>query len=451
MSLLEVFGIAFESEGADEVKEDIKDLEKSTQQLLKTFASGAAYMMVFKSLVSRALNFSQEGEQLSLLADKAGVSTEAIERMGIALRNYGGSASSASSTLAKLNSMMQDAKFGKKNGLTNAALTYGLNLGANSPEQMLMNIAKRMETLGTSAQNDLGKKLGLDPATLALVKKGVAGVREELQKAESLRIFNEQDIKRSQILQREYREWQQRLDQIASIIARWVTPAVTRLFHIANVFLEYLNRHQNIIKYGFLSIITLVGILGAAFSPVITAVVAVGAAIGLLIDDFIAFKEGGKSLIDWENGLWKVVAVLTVIAGIVAVINGSWIAIAGVIAGLAYLFAKAGEALEKWILKGIEKIMGFDWSKLNPLNWFKDKEGKDPAQEGANYLEGTNTPLNETSSQTISNANTNNSTKTDVRIDKVEIQTQARDGQGVANAMNNYASGITAEYATGAY
>ena len=176
-------------------------------------------------------------------------------------------------------------------------------------------------------------------------------------------------------------------------------------------------------------------------------------------------------------------AVLTVIAGIVWLINGGWIACLALIVGLGYLFAKAGEALEDAFLKAIEFIMNIDWSAVGDSikeafknaieavkewfgdlwEWIKEKfsgiwsaiksvfgSGDNSATIGAEYVNNADkSPLNGTSAAQMYIENTNNSKTNQVKIDKVVVETQARDGQGVANALGNWTSGAASAYGTG--
>ena len=58
------------------------------------------------------------------------------------------------------------------------------------------------------------------------------------------------------------------------------------------------------------------------------ALLALGVAIAALVDDFLTWKEGGESLIDWGSGFGEVMAVLTVaIAGFLSYIVASKVAI----------------------------------------------------------------------------------------------------------------------------
>ena len=252
MSVETVFGFLFQSKGASETKRSLADINKemdelkkrngqltkeelkryealkkeakatdqlkeSTGDLAKKVMSCAVAYMGFKKILSEIGNFAKGGEDLYLLSKQAGVSAESLERYGIALKNYGGSMSSASATLAHLQNQLTDLRFGGGGALKDAAIRYGISVqGANglaTPEEMLFNIAKRMEGLSETQQLDLGKKLGLDNATITMLQNGVKGLNEELSKASQYTLYNKQDIETS-------RKYQQSLRDLSNAIPK---------------------------------------------------------------------------------------------------------------------------------------------------------------------------------------------------------------------------------------
>lgn len=197
MSVASVFSFLFETQGAkkvagelagltkaeketkgaaDKLGESNDNLVKKNAQLAKSVTGLISTYFGFKKILSEVFQFAGGGEDLLLMANNAGVGAEQLERYGIALKNYGGGLSSAASTLSNLNQQMQDLRFGKGGAIQEAAIRYGISVhgknGLATGEEMLYNIARRMESLGHAEQLDLGRKLGLDPSTIALLQGG---------------------------------------------------------------------------------------------------------------------------------------------------------------------------------------------------------------------------------------------------------------------------------------
>lgn len=288
------------SENTKNVADNLGKEDDKLKRLTTSTIKFLGQYFAIKKTFSAVMGFAKEGEELARMADLSGMSAQGIERLGIALKNYGGSASSASATLSKLNQQMQDLRFGKGGKLGQVAIRYGLNLNASTPEQMLLNIAKRMEGLGATQQVAMGRMIGLDNATLLLVQQGVEGVRKELEKASELSVYSEEDVKNSQKMNREYREMQERLKILSSITARSLMPLFETLFDRVSNLAKALAKYPNLLKVigslGFLAFAKWTGFL----SPALIVIGLLVAGIGLLIDDLTTFLNGGESFIDWK-------------------------------------------------------------------------------------------------------------------------------------------------------
>lgn len=300
------------------VAKEAENASKKVKLLAQNAVGFLGQYIALKKTLSAVMGFAAEGEELARMAQLSGISAESIERLGIALKNYGGSASSASSALGKLNKQMEELKVGKNNKLSQAAIQYGLNVNASSPEQMMMNIAKRMEGLKPLQQVNLGRMLGLDNSMIMLLQQGVAGVQQELAKSGKLTVFSKEDIENTQRMQRAYREFQQRFEQIKATITSSLVPVLQVVFERLAKIAEYLKEHPTLIKtIGSVATAVLTG-LAMMFAPITTILAGVAGFFALLIDDWVAFKEGGESALSavWEaieyvcEGLGKILGFL---------------------------------------------------------------------------------------------------------------------------------------------
>ena len=502
MSIVNVFGFLFESEGADKVKEDFDDINKKTKQLTQAVAKLITTYASFKKVISGVTAFAQTGEDIALMAQRAGVGAETIQKYGAALKNYGGGMSSAASTLSKLNSQLQDLKFGKGGAMQNVAMRYGISVygknGIAAAEEMLVNIARRMEGLNTQAQLDLGKKLGLDPATLALVQGGVANLNKELEKASNLTVYSDEDLKRSREFQRLLREMRAYLEKIGAIISRTLLPPMTWIAEKLSKIFELISRHKGFVL-GFFG--TLAGIMGviaastiatyAPFLALVAAITAVGAAIGLLIDDFITWREGGESMIGWMakpveafNKLhWAIKLVATALAMLVLPFAG--------FAGLLIFLYMAANTLAEMVTSFVLWLMNVDWSNIgesiknafmgtidaikewgdtiksiigDAWDWITDKIagfflwffekweslkgvlkslkfwGKDTEVE-ENINIGKEAMAQTANTLPLMGATTNSNANNSVSINEVNIKTEATDSEGISKSIVDTLSG----------
>lgn len=455
MSVASVFSFLFETQGAKKVAGELKGLteaEKQTKkgaddlgdsndnlvkknmQLAKSVTGLISTYMGFKKILSEVFQFASGGEDLLLMANSAGVGAEQLERYGIALKNYGGGLSSAASTLSNLNQQMQDLRFGKGGAIQEAALRYGISVhgknGLATGEEMLYNIARRMESLGHAEQLDLGRKLGLDPSTIALLQGGVENLTKELEKASKYSIYTPEDIENSRKFQMALRELKQSLQQVWATVSRALLPVITKIMNVVSKFFQFLSDHKGFVL-GFLAAISVaLGIIAiksiiatAPFWLMVLAIAAIGAAIGLLVDDFMTFLEGGESvigdLIDAFTDFWEFLVGLGKAIG--NFFKGIWDSI---IAGITGVF--------DWILEKWNKI-----KKWIPFIGSKNTDEQKIVQEGKFAIESTQTPLSTSPNMSYINGGNNNS----VKIDSVIVNTQATDASGIAGDIGDELSG----------
>lgn len=456
MSIANVFAFIFETQGAKKVVSELKGLEQAEKQseqsakklgdaedklknknteLAKSVSGLISTYFGFKKILSEVMGFAKGGEDLTLLANSAGVGAEQLERYGIALQNYGGGLSSAASTLSALNQQMQDIKFGKGGAIQEAAIRYGISIegknGLATGEEMLYNIAKRMQSLGKQEQLDLGRKIGLDPATIALLQTGVAGLTAELERASQFTLYRPEDIENSRKFQMALREFRNSLEKVWATASRALLPVLTAIMNGVSKFFQYLADHKGFVL-GFLAAISVaLGIIAiksiiatAPFWLMVAAIAAVGVAIGLLVDDFVTFMEGGDSCIGWVadrfadfflwlfemgdkiadffKGMWQ---------GIADVFTGIWDGMVAKITGVFNWIVEKWRAIKKWI-----PFMGDDEADI--------------AITGQDALNSTSTPLTTMSTSNITNGGNNS-----VRIDTVNVNTQATDAQGISQGI----------------
>ena len=478
MSIDAVFGFLFQSTGAKETKKSLSDINKemkaleerngsltkeelkqyealkkqkqatdqlkqSNNDLAKSVAGMISSYVGFKKILSEITGFAKGGEDLALMAQQAGVSAEMLEKYGIALQNYGGSLSSASATLSSLGQQLNDLKFGKGGAIQEAAIRYGISVsgsngGIATPEEMLFNIAKRMESLGTQQQLDLGKNLGLDPATLSMVQGGVKGLREELEKASKLTIYSKEDIETSRKFQQSLRSLTQAIDKVWAVVGRALLPVLTSVADVVTKIFNYLAEHKGFVL-GFLSAIAVaLGIIAvqsiiatAPFWLMVLAIAAVGAAIGLLVDDFVTFWEGGDSCIGWIidrfADLW--LAIFELGDKIGAFFKKVWQGVADTFTGIWDGIVARITAAFDWI---VEK-----WRKVKSWIPFMGDDEANIVETGHAALESTNNPLSTMSTSNF-NTSTNNSS---VKIDQVVVNTRATDARGIASSIGGELDG----------
>lgn len=424
MSLLETFFLKFQSDGLKEISAETEGTTQKADKMGNSFVSmsnkvlkALAPVAGLTALLNRSLAFASLGEEMSFLAQNTGMAVEKFQALAIAAENYGGTAEGIAGSMQGLNANLNNMRLGKGGGgVEDAAITYGINLyGANglaTADELLMNVAKRFESLNQTQQIDLGQRLGLDEGTIRLLQTGVANVQAELERGRKYSLFSAEDVENSRKFERTMRDIKLGLAQIFGVVARSLLPAFTWVGDKVSRFIDLINGNASFIKGFFLALSAILTVLaiksGLAFLPFIGAIAlitAVSAAIGLLIDDIVNFWQGNESLLG------------TFIEAVKNVFTALW------------NFLKEGfNSVLEW-LKGtkVGKLFGLSEEKENP-------EQANMA-EAKRKLELTQTPWASVPQGSVSTsyANTNQS----VRVDNVTINTRATDARGIADSFSN--------------
>ncbi len=424
MSLLETFFLKFQSDGLKEISAETEGTTQKADKMGNSFVSmsnkvlkALAPVAGLTALLNRSLAFASLGEEMSFLAQNTGMAVEKFQALAIAAENYGGTAEGIAGSMQGLNANLNNMRLGKGGGgVEDAAITYGINLygknGLATADELLMNVAKRFESLNQTQQIDLGQRLGLDEGTIRLLQTGVANVQAELERGRKYSLFSAEDVENSRKFERTMRDIKLGLAQIFGVVARSLLPAFTWVGDKVSRFIDLINGNASFIKGFFLALSAILTVLavksGLAFLPFIGAIAlitAVSAAIGLLIDDIVNFWQGNESLLG------------TFIEAVKAYFTALWD------------FLKEGfNSVLEW-LKGtkVGKLFGLSGEKENP-------EQANMA-EAKRKLEMTQTPWASVpqSSVSTSYANTNQS----MRVDNVTINTRATDARGIADSFSN--------------
>lgn len=423
MSLLETFFLKFQSDGLKEISAETEGTTKKADKMGNSFVEAGnriiktlAPIVGLAALINRTMNFASSAEEMSFLAQNTGMAVEKFQALAIAAENYGGSAEGIAGSMQGLNTNLNNMRFGKGGGgVEEAAITYGINLygenGLATADELLMNVAKRFESLNSMQQIDLGQRLGLDEGTIRLLQTGVANVQAEFERGRKYSLFSAEDVENSRKFERTMRDIKLGLAQIFGVVARSLLPAFTWVGDKVSRFIDLINGNASFIKGFFLALSAILTVLavksGLAFLPFIGAIAlitAVSAAIGLLIDDIVNFWQGNESLLG------------TFIEAVKNVFTALWD------------FLKEGfNSVLEW-LKGtkVGKLFGLSEEKENP-------EQANMA-EAKRKLELTKTPWASVPQGSVSTSYAN--TSQSVRVDNVTINTMATDAQGIADSFS---------------
>lgn len=475
----------------DNAKEKVKQFSDSVKtmkgqsefqllQVKKNFISltkTVGLLAVTGIALKKSLDFYKQGEQLEFLAQKTGVATDKLQLLANVAKKYGGTTEGTAASLEGLNSTEGRQK----------AAQVGITV-SDDAEQTLNNIARKMETLRTTAQKlELASTLGLDEATTRMVLEGTTKLNEQLKQAKKYQLFTPEDIQRM----REYRQIESDIrlgiENIFGSIWRMLLPAITAVAKAVKKVTDWFVEHEGAAKLiatfvaivaGIGAVVSIIQILNAAIglvmaNPVILVILAIAAAIAFLIgviNDLIVFMQGGDSVIEKLFNKWGLDTELfrKDLENLVETAKNyftQWMEGCRLIGESISTLVQKAKALWEMIPEPLRKILagGFKlatmgtplggvWAGQAFLSRYKKNETNavpngaisnyNQTQAINNNSNANTQSINQNTTSNVRSLNNSRSTNKNVNIQKVEINTQSTDGKGIYNQFLDAASGL---------
>ena len=297
---------------------DTKDVEKGIQSTVDTVKGGlkellvGAVMPAVGALASGALvqQFTDEITQVDRLSKSLGVNIEQLQAWQGAAQNAGVQADEIGEIFADLNDWMIDAAV-NGSGALNEFIEKGLlpsvtdaNGAMKTTEQYAMDLADAFAAMDKQSATGIGRQIGISNAGMvAFLQQGSASISAQMQQVKQLGVYTEQDAKAAQEFAAASRDLFRALKMMLLPVYRMLAPILTTFAEI----MQEMTKHTA----AFIPVLVGVGALlatmvypwlvktaaaAAAFiaSPwgiLITAL----AALGLLLDDFVTWLDGGES------------------------------------------------------------------------------------------------------------------------------------------------------------
>ena len=432
---------------ATEAKKEVQDLEKGFNNLLKIGTSIAGAFGV-KGLLN---NFIQVNREITTLSNTLGEDYEQIQVWGEAVKTTGGNVQGLESSIQSLNEGIQQTAITGNSSLLPVLNRLGISIRDGSGElkqgtDILTDLTNVFDKLTARQATQFGKQLGLDAGTIMLLKKGSEEVGNILEKQRLLGVYTREDSEVAQEYANSLDDLMQVLRSITAVFARVALPVFKKFNEMLTDVALFVRKYENFIKGFFIGISIAIGaflipkILGlakafVALNKSTLIITGIGATIGLIVDDFLTWKEGGDSLFgsmyDWLDknriALDLLIESFKILAGIT--ISKQLLGLLGLggaktgAAGLAKL-GLAGASLSGVVGAvglgvGAYKLGMFGVNKLD--DYLYSRQQKQFKMQMSGFGKGI-----KTKNQTNSSSTT---------IGKIEVITKATDSQGIVNSL----------------
>ena len=305
---------------------DTQKADVSMQGLLKTvnasikgFAAFTGLLLGASGLSKLALDAAKANRELDTTAKNLGMARKELSAWQGAAEMAGESANGMSGYMKTLSGDMQSLIMMGDTSVLPYFNALGVSLldstgKARKLDDVMLDLADRFSTMDRQQAYTLAQQMGIDDGTFNTLSRGRAEMERMLEIQRDMYHSSEADIENSRKLAEARAVLNARWESLKLMIGNALIPVLTTLTEIVSGFVGFLVKHEHVTKGVFLGIAAAIGIFLvpmlvtataavfafiAPFAPLIAAVAGLGAAFGLLYDDYKTWAEGGKSLFDW--------------------------------------------------------------------------------------------------------------------------------------------------------
>jgi hypothetical protein len=489
--------------GAEEGKSSLEGLKSAALKAFAVIGSAVLIKQAFSEYLVAA-------DSVAKLSAKLGENASEMQAWGGAVALEGGSIESFNSSISNLNEgLVQMATTG---GGRSAKFFQALGISATDASgkvkpatEVLLELSDKFKDMSAQEVAGLGAKMGLDAGTISMLKKGRDGIAAMIEEQKELGEYTKKDTDAAEAFNDSWDKTSKSLSMVATKIFTIFTPALTgmmdairpiiiqirkwaeilsdKLQPAIDAITKFMKEHQTVVTTAFAVI---AGVLVALLVPAlwsavvatyallapyiaIAAVIAlVGLAIGLLVEDFIVWQEGGESafggvyqavadfwaqvkpivdlFINYFTAGWALIweAAKTAFAFLKGLFTGNFTEFFAAIDGLQEKFALFWEAVKNlaapffdWLGEKFATVAELGGKVAGFFSFGGDDEGSEAGASGASGA-GAPTAKDAVSPAAVAaGASAGSKTVTVTQsVGSVTVNTQATDGKGVASALN---------------
>ena len=271
-SLLEVFGILFESD-AEEVKKGAEEAGKATDDLEKKISAtdktteklGQSFLDLTKSakgaiasvlgagaLVAATIRSTQEAAALGRLSEAYNFNAKEVAAWSEVIKRSGGTAEGFQSVVAGLQNQLTEFLITGGGQAAETLSRLGISAFKASGQlktsfELLPELAGAFERLDKTQAISFGQRLGLDQATILVLQKGRREVEALVEEQAKLGLATEKDTEIAEDFLAAWKDFEQVFGNVYRQIAAFVLPTFTNLFEKLDDFIGFLKNNEDLI------------------------------------------------------------------------------------------------------------------------------------------------------------------------------------------------------------
>lgn len=302
-------------------KEQADEFTKSINNGVKALATLFSTILVSTGLQKLIADTAKANDQLNFMSKNLGVNATTVKRWQGAAEMAGGSAEGMAASMGGLSKSLWDmVTMGDTSVLPYFnALNVGVmknNGELRNLDDILLDVSDSLSKMSRPQAYNFAKNMGFDEGTINMLLQGRDALEQQLATQKDIIVSSEQELEISRQLRQQNSLINLQWEGLKTLIANYLMPYALKFSEVVSGFLNYLNKNRDTAVMVFKAMGAVIGLTliplalkaGAAFmgmfAPLfggVGLVLLLAAAIAALYDDYKTWKEGGKSLFDWEE------------------------------------------------------------------------------------------------------------------------------------------------------
>ena len=314
------------NQDADKAVKKNEKLNKSIGETDKIVGTVGKTLGKFFSVIATATGIAKLIDDVQRLNDELyhleknlGMSSTTIKAWQGAAGAMGGSAEGMTSSMKSLNMAMNDFVIMGDTSMLPYMNALGVSMvGANGKlkdtNDVMLDLADSFSKMDREQAFSIASKMGIDEGTFNTLVQGRKEMEKMIEYQKTMYQSSEAELQVSRDLAKNRALLGQQWESMKTMMGNILMPLFLKVSEVLLGLFDYLQKHQREVKAVFTGLAFIVGavltpvlikaaIAAAAFlAPILLAaapVIALGAAFGLLYDDYQTWADGGKSLFDW--------------------------------------------------------------------------------------------------------------------------------------------------------
>lgn len=303
----------------DKLNKSVSETDKAVGTVTKTLARWFSVLTVATGVKKMIDEVQQLNNELFFLEKNLGMSAQSIKNWQGAAGAMGGSAQGMTESMKSLNMGMNDFVMMGDTSLLPFMNTLGVSMvdaqgKLRDTDKVMLDLADSFSKMDREQAFSIASKMGIDEGTFNTLVQGRKEMEKMLEYQAKMYKSSEEELQASRELAKNRALLGQHWESLKTMMANAIIPLFVKLSEVALGIFEYLQENQEAVQAVFKGIAFTVGVILipiltkamlaalafiAPFAPFIITVGLLGAAFGLLYDDYKAWAEGGKSLFDW--------------------------------------------------------------------------------------------------------------------------------------------------------